>query len=119
MSAGGAYAARRRSVLATALALGWICVLTIAPIAIWHRMLGDILASFHWSISYAVSELSPWCLLLAGVVFLVPVAISAGSTPDSRLYPRARRAYIAWGTVLYLLGLALATQVGEVWGFAH
>jgi hypothetical protein len=119
MSTGGACAARRRRVLATVLALGWISVLAIAPIAIWHRVLGDVLRSFHWSFGYAVGELSPWFLLLGGVAFLLPVAVSAGSTPESLLYPRARRAYIVWGTVLYLLGLALATQVAEVWSYAH
>lgn len=89
------------------------------PIALWHRVFGDIVASFHWSFRYAVGELSPWFLLLAGICFLLPVAISAGLDPESRLYPRARRAYSAWGTVLYLLGLALATQVAALWHYAH
>jgi hypothetical protein len=114
-------AARGRAVqpLVTALALGWLLVLTILPVALWHRVLSDIVASFHWSFRYAVGELSPWFLLLAGVTFLIPVALSAGRSPESRLYPRARRAYIGWGTVLYLLGLALTVQMVEVWTFAH
>jgi hypothetical protein len=103
----------------TALALGWLLALTIVPVALWHRVLSDIVASFHWSFRYAVGELSPWFLLLAGVAFLVPVALSAGRSPESRLYPRARRAYIGWGTALYLLGLALTVQMVEVWNFAH
>jgi hypothetical protein len=102
-----------------ALACGWLLALALAPVAIWHRVLGDIFASFQWDVSYVVSELSPWFLLLAGVLFLVPVAFSVGRSPESLLYPRARRAYIGWGTVLYLLGLALAVQVGAVWTFAH
>ena len=105
--------------MVTALAFGWLLAITILPIALWHHVLSDIVASFHWSISYAVSELSPWFLLLAGVAFLVPVAVSAGRTPESRLYPRARRAYVGWGTVLYLLGLALTVQLAEVWNCAH
>jgi hypothetical protein len=108
----------RRRVVAPAVALTWVLVLTILPIALWHRVLDDIVASFNWSFSY-VAELSPWFLLLAGVAFLVPVAISAGSNPESRLYPRARRAYMGWGSVLYLLGFALTIQMFEVWSFAH
>jgi hypothetical protein len=96
-----------------------LVLLTIAPLVIWHRVLADIFASFRWNASYVIGELSPWFLLLAGVVFLVPVVVSVGRTPESLLYPRARRAYVGWGTVLYLLGLALALQVSEVWRFAH
>ena len=54
-----------------------------------------------------------------GLAFLVPVALSAGRHPESRLYPRARRAYVAWGVVLYLLGTVLAVQVAEVWSYVH
>jgi hypothetical protein len=102
-----------------ALAFAWVLAVAIAPFAIWHQVLSDILASFHWSFGYLFGELSPWFLLLAGVAFMVPVAASAGRDPESRLYPRARRAYFAWGTVLYLLGLTLAVQVAQLWAFAH
>ena len=103
----------------TALAFAWLVVMTLLPLALWHHVLTDIIASFHWSVSYVVGELSPWFLLIAGLAFLVPVAVSAGRDPESRLYPRARRAYSVWGIVLYLLGLALAVQVDELWHFAH
>ncbi len=102
-----------------AIAFTWLGVLTIAPLVIWHRVLSGILGSFHWSVPFVVSELSPWLLLLLGVLCLVPVAISAGRHPESRLYPRARRAYIAWGTVIYLLGVVLAVQVGALWRYTH
>jgi len=58
-------------------------------------------------------------MLLAGLAFLVPVALSSGLSPESRLYPRARRAYIGWGTVLYLIGIALTLQMVEVWSYSH
>jgi hypothetical protein len=103
----------------TLLAFGWLVGLTVFPVVVWHRVLGDIMGSFHWSFSYAVGELSPWFLLLAGVVFLLPVAVSAGRHPESRLYPRARKAYIGWGTVLYLLGMILVVQMAQVWRYAH
>ncbi len=105
--------------MAVVIAFAWLLALALGPLAVWHQMLSQIIASFHWSFTYVVAELSPWLLLGAGIVFLVPVAVSAGSNPDSRLYPRSRRAYIAWGTVVYILGLLLALQVNAVWGYAH
>jgi len=104
---------------AAGLALASLVVLAILPIALWHRLLADVLARPRWSVSYGVAELSPWFLLAVGLVMLVPVAISAGRSPESRLYPRARRAYLGWGVVLYLLGLALAVQVSELWTLSH
>jgi hypothetical protein len=56
----------------------------------------------------------PWCLLIAGLLFLVPVAWSSGMDPDSRWFPRARAAYAGWGVTLYLLGFLLAWQVMSV-----
>jgi hypothetical protein len=100
-------------------AVGALLMLMAIPLALWHRVLHDVLVSFHWSVSYAAAELGPWLLLLAGVVFLVPVAVSAGLHPESRLYPRGRRSYFVWGIVLYLLGALLAAQLFEVWGYAH
>lgn len=105
--------------MAIAAAFGWLSVLVVLPLALWHRVLTDIVASFHWSLNYVVSELGPWFLLLAGVTFLLPVALSAGRHPESVLYPRARRAYASWGVVLYVLGITLTSQVAAVWGFAH
>ncbi|OAI38972.1 hypothetical protein AYO39_03305 [Actinobacteria bacterium SCGC AG-212-D09] len=100
-------------------ALGLILLLAALPLALWHRVLSDILVSFHWSLSYVGAELGPWLLLLAGVMFLIPVAVSSGLHPESRLYPRARRSYLVWGVVLYLLGALLAAQLFEVWGYSH
>jgi hypothetical protein len=100
-------------------ALGTVLLLVVVPLALWHNVLHDVLASFHWSVSYAAAELGPWLLLLAGVLFLVPVAASAGLHPESRLYPRGRRALFVWGVVLYLLGTLLAAQLFEVWGYTR
>jgi hypothetical protein len=114
-------AARVRSsqAVVTLLAFGWLLALAVLPLALWHRALGDVLGSFHWNVRYLVSELSPWFLLVAGLAFLIPVAVSAGRDPESQLYPRARRAYIAWGTVLYLMGFVLAVQMVEVWSYTR
>jgi hypothetical protein len=103
----------------TLIAFAWLLGLAVAPLVLWHHVLGDILAAFHWNLGYALGELSPWFLLLAGLAFMVPVAVSAGRHPESRLYPRARRVYIAWGSVLYLLGAVLLVQMVEVWKYVH
>ena len=102
-----------------AAALATLLVLVAAPLALWHRVLGDVLASFHWSVSYTAADLGPWLLLLAGIAFLLPVAVSSGLHPESRLYPRGRRSYFVWGVVLYLMGALLAAQLFEVWGYSH
>ena len=103
----------------TVLAFGGLLAMLAVPAAIWHHVLSDVLTSFTWSFNYFVTELSPWLLMLAAVAFLVPVALSAGRTPRDRLYPRGRRAYIAWGTSLYLLGCILAVELAEIWGLSQ
>ncbi len=91
-----------------------LVALTGLPVAIWHDLIAEIAARFQWQLGYLVTEWGPWLILASGVAFLIPVALSSGRRPGSRLYPRARRAYLAWGLVLYLLGTALATQLGQV-----
>ena len=98
------------------LAFGGLLAMLAVPVAVWYHVLADVLTSFTWSFNYFVTELSPWLLMLAAVAFLVPVALSVGRRPRDRLYPRGRRAYIAWGTSLYLLGCILAVELAEIWG---
>lgn len=104
---------------APAAALAIVAGLTLAPLLLWHRVLHDVLLSFHWSLAYAAGDLGPWLLLAAGVTCLVPVAVSAGLHPESRLYPRGRGAYFVWGVVLYLLGVVLVVQMYDLWNYAH
>ena len=60
----------------------------------------------------------PWILLSGGLMFLLPVAWSAGMDPESRWFPRARAAYAGWGLSLYILGFFLAWQVMRIQGAA-
>jgi hypothetical protein len=53
-------------------------------------------------------------LILVGLLFFVPVVLSIGRNPESRLYPRSRGAYVGWGVSLYTLGIMLATQVAVI-----
>jgi hypothetical protein len=105
--------------LAATSALAVVVVLALVPVILLHRLLIDVLASFHWSLSYIAAELGPWLVLAGSIAFLIPVAISSGLHPESQLYPRARRAYFMWGVVLYLLGGLLVVQMYDVWNYAH
>jgi hypothetical protein len=103
----------------TLVAFAWLVVLAVAPFALWHGVISAVIGSFQLNPSYLLSALTPWLLLVSGILFLIPVAASAGLTPDSRLYPRARRAYAVWGTVVYLLGLGLSVLVSTLWHSTH
>jgi hypothetical protein len=83
------------------------------PLLLWHRAMSAEASRFSLDWRY-LSGWTPWILIGLGVCFLVPVAVSAGLSPASRYYPRGRKAYLGWGTTLYLLGFALATQVGQL-----
>ena len=44
----------------------------------------------------------------------LPMMLLEPLDPEGRWYPRSRNAYAGWGITLYLLGLALATQVAQI-----
>ena len=85
------------------------------PWVLFWRVIADIAGEFRLDLHYLLSELAPWALIVAGLLFLIPVAWSVGGDPDGRWYPRGRNAYAGWGITLYLLGLGLATQVATLW----
>jgi hypothetical protein len=100
---------RRAQVIGFALLL----LATALPILLWHDVIADIARAFRPTPRYFLGW-APWALLAGGVAFFAPVAWSIGRRPDSRRYPRARNAYLGWALTLYLLGLALATQVANI-----
>ena len=85
------------------------------PFVLFRGVLGAVLAEPRWSDFGYLSGLTPWVLLGAGLLFMLPVVATKGVNPESRLYPRARGAYAGWGTVLYLLGFLLAWQVWRIY----
>jgi hypothetical protein len=107
---------RRRAQLTGAAGFGLAASL---PWVLWHHLLHEIASEYRFDLNYLISELSPWILIAAGILFLVPVAWSAGRDPDSRFYPRAWRAYLGWGLTLYILGVALASQVAQLAHLNH
>jgi hypothetical protein len=94
-------------------AVGFVVALFL-PIVLWHRVIAGIASDFRFDLNYLLTGWSPWVLMLLGLAFFVPVAISNGRDPEGRFYPRARNAYAGWGITLYLLGFGLATQVAQI-----
>jgi hypothetical protein len=92
---------------------GFVFAAALPPL-LWHRAITAIASDFRLELDYLVTGWTGYGLIGAGLLFLVPVVLSIGRNPDSRLYPRGRNAYAGWGVVLYLLGIALASQVAAV-----
>ena len=84
------------------------------PFALWHRAIEAVASDFRLEWNYLVTGWTAYGLIAAGLLFMVPVVVSIGRSPESRLYPRSRNAYLGWGIVLYLLGSCLATQVAQI-----
>lgn len=102
---------RRNSQLAGAIGFAAAALL---PWALWHRAIGLVAEDFRFELDYLVTGWTGYGMMLAGLVFLIPVVASIGRAPNSRLYPRARNAYVGWGVTLYVLGLGLASQVASI-----
>ena len=105
-------ARKRRNAQLVGLA-GFVVAATL-PAVLWHRAIAAIAVDFRLEAEYLVTGWTAYGLIAAGLVFLIPVVLSIGRNPESRLYPRGRNAYAGWGVVLYLLGVALASQVAAV-----
>lgn len=86
----------------------------LLPLALWHRAISIVESDFRFELDYLVTGWTGYGLMLAGLAFLVPVVVSIGRTPDSRLYVHSRNAYLGWGVSLYTLGLLLAVQVAQI-----
>jgi hypothetical protein len=110
---------RSERVAAVGSALAVVVGLAAAPLILWHGVFGEILGSFSWTLPYLAADLGPWLLLATGVGCLIPVALSARGNPESRFYPRGRRAYFIWGVVLYLLGIVLVVELYDLWMYGQ
>jgi hypothetical protein len=104
---------RQRSSRRTAqvIGLGGFLAALGLPYALWHRAMDIIATDFRLEAEYLLTGWTGYGLIGAGLLFMVPVVASIGRTPASKLYPRSRKAYAAWGICLYLMGFALASQV--------
>ena len=93
-------------------AFGFLFAAALPPI-LWHRAVAAVASDFRFELEY-LSGWTGYVLIALGLLFFVPVVVSIGRLPTSRLYPRSRNAYVAWGISLYLLGIAIASQVAAV-----
>ena len=96
--------------------IGWSGYLAAAvfPAIVWREPIGLVSTDFRFDFQYLVMGWTGYFLIVAGLLFMLPVVVSVGRHPGDRLYPRSRNAYIGWGITLYLLGCAIATQVAQI-----
>ena len=86
------------------------------PIVIWHHAIGAVASDFRFDLRYLVTGWSAFALIGIALVMAVPVVWSIGRDPEGRFYPRKRNAYAGWSASLYVLGMALASQVDQIVG---
>jgi hypothetical protein len=84
------------------------------PGLLWHRPIELVASDFRLDLGYLVTGWTGYCLIGVGLLCLAPVVATSGLAAERR--PRRRNAYMAWGVSLYLLGVALASQVAAVAG---
>jgi hypothetical protein len=92
----------------------FLCAAAV-PVALWHHAIAAIAEDFRFELGY-LTGWSGFGLIAAGLALLLPVVWSARLSPGSRLYPRFRNAYMGLGVSLYLMGVALASQVAAAVG---
>ena len=90
--------------------IGFVCAAAL-PIVLWHRAIAIVASDFRLDLEYLLTGWLGYGLIALGLLLVLPVALSAGRNPESRLYPRSRNVFMGWGTSLYILGLAVAAQV--------
>ena len=90
--------------------MGFACAAAL-PVVLWHRAIGVVASDFRLEVDYLLTGWLGYGLIAGGLLLLLPVALSAGRRPGTRLYPRLRNAYMGWGMSLYILGFAVAAQV--------
>ena len=93
--------------------LGFLAA-TALPIVLWHSAIGALAEGFRPTFSYFVTGWTPFGMIALGLLLFVPVVYSIGLSSYAPAYPRRRNAYAGWGSTLYLLGVALASQVAAI-----
>jgi hypothetical protein len=86
----------------------------VLPAVVYHDLLSQVVRNFSLDAGYIAFGASGFALMALGLVASLPVVLSIGRNPDSRLYPRSRGALAGWGISLYLLGAMLVVQIGAI-----
>jgi hypothetical protein len=109
-------AQRARRARRNARLLGVVGFLAAAalPVVLWHRAIALMASDFRIDARYLLTGWLGYGMIVLGLVFFVPVLLSIGRNPESRLYPRSRNALAGWGISCYLLGIVLAVQVATI-----
>ena len=86
----------------------------VLPAILYQDLLDQVFSNFRLDAGYIAFGASGFMLMALGLIAAIPVALSIGRNPDSRLYPRSRGALAGWGISLYLLGAVLVIQIGAI-----
>ena len=84
------------------------------PVVLWRDAVSSLAGAFRLTPGYLLTAWTPFGLIALGLALFVPVVYSIGLSSHDRAYPRNRNAYAAWAITLYLLGVALASQVATI-----
>jgi hypothetical protein len=84
------------------------------PVVLWHRVVADIASEFRLGAAYLVSGWTCSVLMALGLACLIPPAIADHRHRHGRFSTRGTGAWYGWGITLYLLGVALATEVAQI-----
>jgi hypothetical protein len=84
------------------------------PPIVWHQAMLAVADDFRLDVNYLLTGWLAYGLMALGLLLAIPVVYSIGRDPESRFYPRSRNAYFGWSVSTYVLGAALACQVGEI-----
>jgi hypothetical protein len=104
-------AARRRARRTGA--IGFAAAVAL-PILLWRHVIAAIASEFHLDARYLVTGWAPWTLMALGLACCLVAAVLDWRNRSRRFYGPTGAAWIGWGTSLYLLGFALATQVAQI-----
>ena len=96
------------------LALIGLAAAAALPAILYQDLLDQVFSNFSLDAGYIAFGASGFALMALGLIAAIPVALSIGRNPDSRLYPRSRGALAGWGISLYLLGAVLVIQIGAI-----
>jgi hypothetical protein len=84
------------------------------PAFLYRNLLTQVFGNFTLDFGYIAFGASGFTLMALGLLASLPVVLSIGRNPDSRLYPRSRGALAGWGVSLYLLGAVLVVQIAAI-----
>lgn len=110
----GGLRTRPASRVSPPLALAGLLAGLALPVVAWHGTVASVADRFSLSPGYLLTGWSGYVLIALGLMLMAPVALTVGLPVERR--PRSRGALLSWGIVLYLLGLALASQVAAISG---